>query len=279
MSFWGTAMVAANTVDPAQIPLLLRRFDVTVFCAVPGIYRKILKLFPPLAHPRLRHGLSAGERLPPSLRAAWREATGCDVHEAFGMSECSTFLSASPSRPAPSGALGYAQSGRRIAVLGPDGLPLPMGETGRLAVHRSDPGLFLRYDNVETKSSFHGDWFLTGDMVAMAEDGAITSHGREDDLITAGGYRISPGDIEEVFAGCPGIDLVAAVEVPLREDVTGIGLFYTGDLDEDAARALAQSRLSRARQPRLYKHVDRMPLTATGKVSRRELRKEWIATR
>jgi acyl-coenzyme A synthetase/AMP-(fatty) acid ligase len=272
-----TAMVAANTVDPAQILLLMRRFDVTVFCAVPGIYRKLLKYPAQLLLPKLRHGLSAGEKLPPALRAAWRDATGRDLHEAFGMSECSTFLSASPSRPAPSGALGFAQSGRPIAVLGADGLPVPRGETGRLAIHRSDPGLFLRYDNMETNTSFHGDWFLTGDMVAMAEDGAITSQGREDDLITAGGYRISPGEIEEVFAGCPGIDLAVAVEVPLRPDVTGIGLFYTGDLAEDAARALAESRLSRARQPRLYKRVDAMPLTATGKVSRRELRKEWIA--
>src|SRR5690606_4773332 len=102
-----TALIPAEGVAAEQLPLLARRFDVTVFAAVPGVYRRILAQGDGLALPRLRHGLSAGERLPPALRARWHAATGTDLHEAMGLSECSTFLSSSPARPAPEGATGY----------------------------------------------------------------------------------------------------------------------------------------------------------------------------
>jgi hypothetical protein len=84
---------------------------------------------PPLR--KLRHGLSAGEKMPETLRARWEAATGTAVHEAFGMSECSTFVSGSPARPAPPGTLGYPQPGRRVAVVDGDGAPCPAARPGR----------------------------------------------------------------------------------------------------------------------------------------------------
>ena len=69
------------------------------------------------ALPRLRHGLTAGESLSPALRIQWQAVTGTDLHEALGMSECSTYLSGSPARPAPAGTTGFPQPGRRIALL------------------------------------------------------------------------------------------------------------------------------------------------------------------
>ncbi|WP_330448357.1 hypothetical protein FLP41_14600 [Paracoccus marcusii] len=69
----------------------------------------------------LRHALAAGERLDPALRAAWTARTGTDLHEAMGASEISTFLSGSPSRPAPYGTAGFPQPGRHLAILGDDG--------------------------------------------------------------------------------------------------------------------------------------------------------------
>jgi acyl-coenzyme A synthetase/AMP-(fatty) acid ligase len=114
------------------------------------------------------------------------------------MSEVSTFISASPARPAPPGASGYPQPGRRVAVLDADGAPVPRGAPGTLAVHRDDPGLFLGYLNQpeDTAARFAGDWFLTGDTVSMADDGAITYLGRDDDMMNAGGYRVSPLEVE-----------------------------------------------------------------------------------
>jgi acyl-coenzyme A synthetase/AMP-(fatty) acid ligase len=116
-----TALIPGSGVDAAQIPLLLRRYDATLFTAAPGIYRQMLRDHAKFDLPRLRHGLSVGETLPETTRAAWTAATGAEVHEALGMSECSTFVSGSPARPAPPGTTGYPQPGRRLAVLGADG--------------------------------------------------------------------------------------------------------------------------------------------------------------
>ncbi|MGL4280731.1 MAG: class I adenylate-forming enzyme family protein [Albidovulum sp.] len=219
-----TAMVLAEGTGIAQIPLLLKRHQVSIFAAVPGVYRKILSENPTLSLPHLRHGLSAGEKLPPALRNAWRAATGTDVHEAMGMSEVSTFLSSSPARPAPDGATGYAQPGRRFAVLGEDGAPVERGTAGVLSVHRSDPGLFLGYLDGETITPSQGDWFQTGDIVTMQADGAIESLGRGDDMLNAGGFRVSPAEIEAVMNAHPGVTASAAVELMVKTDVSVIAL-------------------------------------------------------
>lgn len=273
-----TAIVAGEGVEADQFPLLARRFDATIFAAVPGIYRRLLENRSALSLPRLRHGLSAGEKLPPATRARWREATGTDIHEAMGLSECSTFLSSSPARPAPDGATGYPQPGRRVAVLGPDGAPVPRGEPGILAVHRSDPGLFLGTCEGETIRPVGGDWFQTGDMAVMADDGAVTSLGRADDMLNAGGFRVSPAEIEVAMAACPGVTASAAVDLPVKADVTVIALFYVGEVAEDALAAHAGAHLARYKQPRLYLRRGALPLTANGKVNRRALREEWKAT-
>jgi acyl-coenzyme A synthetase/AMP-(fatty) acid ligase len=272
-----TALIPAPGVEVAQLPLLMRRHDVTLFAAAPGVYRQMLRApLPPL--PKLRHGLSAGEKLPEALRAAWTTATGTALHEAFGMSECSTFVSGSPGRPAPAGTLGYPQGGRRIAVLREQG-PAGTGEPGVLAVHRDDPGLMLGYWNApgETAARFRGPWFLTGDIVAQGADGALTYHGRDDDMMNAGGFRVSPLEVEAALAGFPGIGDVAAAEVAVKADATVIAAFYTAasDLDEADLAAHLATRLARYKQPRLFVRVDALPRTANGKLARRRLRADW----
>ncbi|WP_347309779.1 class I adenylate-forming enzyme family protein [Defluviimonas sp. SAOS-178_SWC] len=273
-----TAMVAAEGVAPDQLPLLAKRFDATIFAAVPGVYRRILARNETLSLPRLRHGLSAGEKLPFSIREHWRAATGTDLHEAMGMSECSTFLSSSPARPAPDGATGYAQPGRRVAVLSPDGAPVARGEPGILAVHRSDPGLFLGTVEGETIHAPEADWFQTGDMVVMADDGAITSLGRADDMINAGGFRVSPVEIEMAMGTCPGVTASAAVELLVKADASVIALFYVGTAEDAALAAHAETCLARYKQPRLYLRREAIPVTANGKINRRALREEWKAS-
>ena len=244
----------------------------TVTITVDGPGGRVLSL------PRLRHGLSAGEKLPAPIRAAWRAATGTDLHEAMGLSECSTFLSSSPGRPAPEGATGYAQAGRRIAVLGPDGAPVSRGEAGVLAVHRDDPGLFLGTFEGGTIAPIAGDWFQTGDIVHMAKDGAITYHGRADDMLNAGGFRVSPVEIETAMNAHPGVTASAAVELPVKADASVIALFYCGTAGEDALAAHAEEALARFKQPRLYLPRATIPTTANGKINRRALREEWKAT-
>lgn len=274
------AMIPAEGVTPAQAGLLLRRFDATIFAAAPGVYRQMLK-HPLPALPRLRHGLSAGEALPGPVREAWAAATGTPILEALGMSECSTFVSASPDRPAPPGATGYPQAGRRVAVLGPDGAPVARGSPGILAVSRRDPGLFLGYigAEAETMAAFRGEWFLTGDVVRMEADGAITYLGREDGMLNAGGYRVSPLEVEAALNAHPAVAESAAVELRVKADATVIAAFYQarGPVGQAALAEHLAARLARYKQPRLLVEVAALPRTPNGKIDRRALREDWEA--
>ncbi len=270
-----TALIPDHGITPDQLPLLLGRFDATIFAAAPGVYRQILRnRINPL--PRLRHGLSAGEKLSDDIRAAWTAATGTPIYEALGMSEVSTFISGSRMRPAPVGTAGFAQPGRRIAALGPDCTPVPRGEPGQLAVDRRDPGLMIEYlDAPEaTAARFQGDWFLTGDLVSIGEDGAVVYLGRNDDQINAGGFRVSPVEIENAMQKFPQITDAAACEIEVKPGVTVIALFYTAatDLDQDQLAAHATQHLARYKQPRVYHRLDALPRTANAKLNRRLLK-------
>ena len=268
-----TALIPGPGVTPAQLPLLLKRFDATILAAAPGVIRQMLRApLPPL--PRLRHGLSAGESLSPDLRAQWQAATGTDLHEALGLSECSTFLSGSPTRPAPVGHVGYPQPGRQIAL-----------RAGEIAVHRSDPGLMLGYVGAPeaTAARFDGDWFLTGDLAEIGPDGAFRTLGRKDDQMNAGGYRVSPQEVEAALAGLPGAADLAVAEVTVKPGVTVIACFFTAQSDHapvqsERLSAFAAARLARYKQPRIWQQVDHLPRNGNGKLNRRALPLLWTPT-
>lgn len=270
-----TALIPGAGVDPSQLPLLLKRFDATIFAAAPGVYRQMLKAQLP-ALPRLRHGLSAGEKMSDETRTAWQAATGTPICEALGMSEVSTFISAAPDRPAPVGSTGFPQPGRRIAALDDAFNPVPWGEAGQLAVDRTDAGLMLGYLDAPqtTADRFHGDWFLTGDTVSISEQGAVTYLGRSDDQMNAGGYRVSPAEVEAAMAKCPGVTEAAVAEVEVKPGVTIIVCFYTGPdvVDEECLKAHAAAHLARYKQPRAFKRLDALPRNANSKLNRRALR-------
>lgn len=269
-----TALIPAEGVTPQQIPLIASRHGATLIAAAPGVFRHMLRAdWRPWAG--LRHGLTAGERLEPGLRDAWRARSGTDLHEAMGMSECSTFLSGSPARPAPVGTAGFPQPGRRIAILDDEGRE---GDgPGQLAVHRSDPGLFLGYLDQpdETAARFQGDWFLTGDLAQRLPDGAMRTLGRADDMMNAGGFRVAPGEVEDALAHVPEAGEIAATELEVAPGTSIIAAFWTGIAPEDALRRMAESRLARYKQPREYIHLSELPRTATGKINRRALRARY----
>jgi acyl-coenzyme A synthetase/AMP-(fatty) acid ligase len=277
-----TALIPAEGVTPTQLPLLLKRHDATIFAAAPGVFRQMLAAGPLPPLPKLRHGLSAGEKLPDSVRARWEAATGCAIHEAFGMSECSTFVSGSPARPAPAGTLGFAQPGRRVAVIAEDGSPLPHGETGTLAVHRDDPGLMLGYldEPGETAARMRGPWFQTGDAAHMEADGALVYHGRTDDIMNAGGYRVSPMEVEAALLEHGEVREVAAAEVRVKAEASVIAAFYVADRDLDAGALAAHmaERLARYKCPRIFQRVPELPRGANGKLLRRRLREDHEAS-
>ena len=96
-------------------------------------------------------------------------------------------------------------------------------------------------------------------------------------MINAGGFRVSPAEIEAAMNAHPDVTACAAIALPVRQDVEVIALAYTGGAAEAGLRAHAETRLAPYKQPRLYLHRPTLPTTANGKINRRALREEWEA--
>ncbi|WP_034430045.1 AMP-binding protein, partial [Candidatus Contendibacter odensensis] len=276
-----TAVLYNGPHDVTVWPILMEKFQATLFAAVPGLYRQMLKYNDLSAFDlsSLRHGLTAGEALSVALLEQWRTATGKELYEALGMSECSTYISATPGQPIKVGSPGKSQPGRCVAVLPVAGgeQPLPPGETGLLAVHRSDPGLMLGYWNRPDEEDlvYRGDWFIGGDLAQFDADGYLHYHGRNDDVMNAMGYRVSPLEVEQCLSRHPAVAEVAVTELAVREGVTVIAAFVVPfDPDEiDAAPLLAHAHVHLAayKCPREIIFTDTLPRTVNGKVRRRDL--------
>ena len=282
-----TAVVHSGRRDPAAWPGVVEATGATVFAAVPGVYRQLLARSDParLRGPdgrlrTLRHGVTAGEALTPTLLEQWREATGLELYEALGMSEVSTFVSSGPGTPVVPGSPGRPQPGRRVAVLPTEGGtdPVPTGERGLLAVHRSDPGLMLGYWErpEEDIAAWRGEWFVSGDLVHLDAAGYVHHDGRVDDVMTSMGYRVSPLEVERVLARHPAVAEVAVAEAVVRDDglrvVTAFVVPRSGpELDAEDLLAHAREHLAAYKCPRAVRVVDALPRTRNGKVVRRAL--------
>lgn len=278
---WANGATAVLYTGPRDVhawPALIARARPTIMASVPALYRQLLKYcdIDKEAIGSLRLCLVAGDALPVSIAEAWRRATGLRLREALGMTEISTYLSTSPDMPSKSGSPGRPQSGRAVAILPVDGgeTPCPPGETGVIAVHRSDPGLMLGYWNRpdEEADVFRGDWFCGGDLGAMDEDGYVHFRGRNNDLMNAMGYRVSPVEVETVLAGHSDVAEVAVGEIEVRQDVSVIAAFVVpksgAALDPDDLISSAARRLAAYKLPRQVFVVEALPKTANGKLAR-----------
>jgi acetyl-CoA synthetase len=276
-----TAIIYTGDKDPALWPRLISKTGATIFAGVPALMRQILKYgnVTPRAMPSLRHALIAGETPPPGLFEAWRAETGTDIYEGLGMSELSTYISTAPTVPRKPGTVGKAQPGRTVVIIPVEGdnTPLPPGTEGLVAVHRSDPGLMLGYWNrpAEQADVLRGEWFVGGDLGRMDTEGYITHEGRNNEIIKALGYRVSPAEVEAVLARHPDVAEVACAEVAVRADVHVVGAFIVprgcAHPDSDSIRAFASEQLAAYKCPREIRFLDKLPRTANGKVRRAAL--------
>jgi len=275
------ALLVGGGTDPASWPRLIEEHGVTVFVAVPTIYRQMRKYGRPedADLSRLRYGLCAGEALSPAIAEEWRERAGTELYEALGMTECSTYISSGTEVPVRLGSPGKPQPGRRIAILPEDSgvEPLPAGEVGLLAIHRSDPGLMLGYWHRpdEEAAVYRGEWFTGGDRASMDADGYVWFHGRADDVIKSFGYRLSPIEIEAALASCPGVAEVAVVGLPVDADKTLVTACVVpqpaSSIDESELRDHANRHLGEYKRPHQYRVLEALPRTANGKLQRQVL--------
>jgi acyl-coenzyme A synthetase/AMP-(fatty) acid ligase len=276
-----TALIFTGEKEPALWPRLIEEQQATLFAGVPGLFRQILKYadFGSNAMPTLRHALMAGEAPPPGLFEDWTSRTGKPLYEALGMSEISTYISTGPHVPRKPGTVGKAQAGRRVAILPADGgdTPLPPNTEGLIAVHRSDPGLMLGYWNRpdEQIDVCRGEWFTGGDLGLMDEAAYIAHLGRNNDIMKALGYRVSPMEVEAVLATHPDVAEVACAEVAVRADVHVVGAFVVlkpgAKTDSADLLAFAAERLAAYKCPREIRFLGALPRTPNGKVKRSAL--------
>jgi len=167
------------------------------------------------------------------------------------------------------------QSGRTVAIVDDTGTPVSFDTEGTIAVHQTDQGFMLGYD-AHLSPPLQNGWFLTGDQGCMTQDGHITYLGRSDDMMNAGGYRVSPIEVEASFATHPNVIESAAVSVPVKADVDVIALFYTGTATPERLADHAQSHLAAYKRPRLYIARETLPKGANNKLLRKALRTAYL---
>jgi len=225
---------------------------------------------------------SGGESLGGELLDWGRAAFGVTINEFYGQTECNVVVGNDDLLfPVKPGATGRPFPGHRVAVVDEAGAVLPPGAAGTIAIARPDPVMFLGYWNnpAATSAKFIGDWLLTGDQGAMDDEGYIHFVGRDDDVITSGGYRIGPGEIEDCLLKHPAVSMVAVVGKPdpvRTEIVKAFIVLKSGTEPSDALTAELQSfvrqRLAAHEYPREIAFVADLPMTATGKIIRKDLR-------
>jgi acetyl-CoA synthetase len=231
---------------------------------------------------RLRSVGSGGETLGAGLLDWGRATLGVTINEFYGQTECNLVVSNCAALYAVrAGSMGRPAAGHDVRIVDDRGKELPRGTAGNIAIRRPDPVMFLGYWGrpEATAEKFAGDWLLTGDLGRQDEDGHLWFVGRDDDVITSGGYRIGPGEIEDCLMRHPAVALAAAVGVPdpLRtEIVKAFIVLRPGVAGSDAlAREIqdfVKTRLAAHEYPREVAFVAALPMTATGKIIRRALR-------
>jgi acetyl-CoA synthetase len=232
--------------------------------------------------PNLRTVTCAGEPMGAELLDWGREAFGLALNEYYGQTECNLVVANCAAILAVKpGSMGVAVPGHEVAVVDADGREVPPGTVGKIAVRRPDPVMFLGYwkNPAATEAKFAGGWLLTGDEGHRDGDGYFWFLGRDDDVITSAGYRIGPGEIEDCLIRHPAVALAAAIGIPdpVRTEAVKAFIVLKPGRDpsaalEDDIRAFVKTRLSPHEYPRAIEFRESLPLTATGKIKRKELR-------
>ena len=249
-----------------------------------------LKMMREVSNPRqrfpevdLRTIGSGGETLGEAVLMWGIEELGVTINEFYGQTEvnlvvgnCGELMAVKP------GSMGRSIPGHVVEVIDEEGRVRPSGEVGEIAVRSPDPVMFLGYWQRprETKEKFIRNWWTMGDLARKDDEGYFYFVGRKDDLISSAGYRIGPGEIEDCLLKHPAVALASVIGKPDKvrgEIVKAFIVLQEGhqptETLEHRLQELVKKNLSGHLYPREVEFVDSLPLTATGKIKRGELRK------
>ena len=283
----GSAVMAFDfdNFDPGQLVSVINKYHVTSFCAPPTVYRYLVKKGID-AMPSLRHASTAGEYLNPEIFQRFKEKTGLELHEGYGQTE--TVLIAGNLRgiPAVDGSMGVPSPLYNVRIMTPDGKEAETGERGEITIlpenGKKPIGIFSSYLGNEElyKEVWRDGVYHTGDSASMDENGYLWFMGRFDDIIKSGGFRIGPGEIEDVLITHPAVLECSVIGIPdtLRgQAVKAIvhprpGYEPTKELGKEI-KDYCNSRLAEYKWIRKLSFTEGFPKTISGKILKTELRK------
>ena len=266
---------------------LIEKYGITSFCAPPTIYRMlVLNDLTKYNFKKLRSCTAAGEPLHAETCRIWREGTGITIREGYGQTETASLIATFADTPQKIGSMGKAAPNWHIELHDDDGIEVPAGEIGRIAVKISDGfrpvGLLDQYIGADddNASYFINGYYYTGDKAKLDDEGYYWFCGRNDDIIKSSGYRIGPLEVEEVIMRHDSVQEVAVVGAP--DELRGVVIKayivlksgYEGS-DELAKDIQHFVRVETApyKYPRLVEFVKALPKSFSGKVKREILRK------
>ncbi|APW42880.1 AMP-binding protein [Rhodoferax saidenbachensis] len=273
----GASTVLLDKAGPSQLLDGIRDYGATVVFTAPTSYRTLAARGDEIRATALRKCVSAGEALPASTRALWREATGIELIDGIGATEMLHIFISSDEHEARPSATGKVVPGYEARIIDDNGQPVPPGTVGKLAV-RGPTG--CRYLNDERQQTYvKNGWNVTGDAYLMDADGYFFYQSRTDDMIISAGYNIASPEVEEGLMLHPAVAECAVIGVPDAERgqiVKAYVVLRAGETSNaDMAKVLqdfVKQTIAPYKYPRAIEFLDKLPRTQSGKLQRFRLR-------
>ena len=280
-------LVLFPTVDMGLITKAMKKTRPTILPAVPPVYRRLMDVAKEqgISLQGVRYAVSGAMNLPPELVAEWEESSGGYMVEGYGLTECAPLVSCNPLNDTRrAGSIGIPFPSTDIRVVDPETLQdVPLGEEGELWVH--GPQCFAGYWKREedTQKTITADgWLRTGDIVRLDEDYFIQIVDRIKEVIITGGFNVSPTEVETALKQHDSVADAAVVGIPQAsggEMVVAAVIPAEGHaVDEHALREHCYARVTRYKVPRKIVAVDDLPRSMLGKILRRKVREQLIAS-
>ena len=279
---WAHGVHGVLITNPRDIPRLVgafRQYRPSLFSGVNTLYDALLNSaeFATLDFSNLKLCLQGGTALRRATAERWKQVTGRDVIEMYGLSETSAGITVNRvDGRNPVGSIGLPMSEVEISLRDEHGREVAAGEPGEICVRSPQvtQGYWQRPD--DTAQAFFDDgWFRTGDIARRDDAGYLFLLDRRKDMILVSGFNVFPNEIEDVAAMHPGVLEAAAVGVP--DDKTGEAVKLVivrkdPGLTEEMLRAHCREQLTGYKQPKRIEFREQLPKSPVGKILRRELR-------
>jgi long-chain acyl-CoA synthetase len=269
--------------DAAQVVGLMQSEEITFFAGVPTMWWGLLQALTPEVDvdriaKNLRIGVSGGAALPVEIISQVKEKLHVTVLEGYGLSETSPVATFSdPDMEARAGSIGVPIWGVEVKLINDDWSEVTeIGAVGEIAIkgHNIMKGYYGRPE--ATAEVIKNGWFRSGDLARKDEDGFYYIVDRSKDMIIRGGFNVYPREIEEVLLTHPAISLAAVIGVPHDshgEEIKAFVILKPGaEATAEEIVAWGKEQMAGYKYPRVVEIVPSLPMTATGKILKRELR-------